>query len=119
MHRPTVGLIAIVLLGTALALWIIPSGLQSHQALLGACLKVGAVMGALWLAHPQLMRLPKWMAAAAGITAVVAAVKPRILFVAVPLLFIVWSLMPSAAKRNSITSRGRQPSDGAPDRSKA
>jgi hypothetical protein len=119
MHRPTIGLLAIVLLGTALTLAIVPSHVSAHQALLGACVKVGAVLGALWLAHPQLMRLPRWMATAAGITAVVAAVKPRILFVAVPLLLAVWSLMPGAAKRNGASRRGQQTADGAADQSKA
>jgi hypothetical protein len=94
MHRPTVGLIAVVLLGTALALALFPSESHSQQALLGACLKIGSVMAALWLAHPQLQRLPAWLATAAVITAVIAALRPRILFVAVPVLFAVWLLKP-------------------------
>jgi hypothetical protein len=57
---------------------------------------VGIVLGALWLALPQLLRFlsktPKWLLVASTIGIVVCAVKPLLLLVAVPLLVLLWFL---------------------------
>ena len=94
MHRPTVGLIAVILLGGALALWLWPRDWGCYQALLGACLRLGAVMAALWLAHPQLRRLPPWLADGLLVTVLLVALRPKLLLLAVPLLVAFWLLRP-------------------------
>ena len=89
MHRPTIGLIAIVLLVVGLATYG-----QSDQTLSSACLRVGVVMAILWFAHPQLSNLPRWAVAAGGVGLFVVARWPRLLVIALPLAVILWLLRP-------------------------
>jgi hypothetical protein len=103
MHRTTVGITAAVLLSAAavFAFWQ-PSGWEGHQPMLsGACLRVGLVLGALWLAHPQLSRLPSWMFGVGAALAVVVALRPKLILLAVPLVVVLWLVKPRASRRNN------------------
>ena len=53
MHRPTIGLIAVVLLVAGFA-----TRGATDEALSAALLRVGLVMVILWFAHPQIKNLP-------------------------------------------------------------
>ncbi len=55
MRRHLLGLIALTSLGLAAALYW-----TTYQAAGAMGLKVGLVLGALWLAWPDLHRLPRW-----------------------------------------------------------
>jgi len=57
INRTLVGVIAVVLLAGAGLFW---ASLGSQHALTGACLKVGSVMAALWLALPTISRHGNW-----------------------------------------------------------
>ena len=94
MHRPTVGLLAIALLGSGIALLIWPQPWDFYQPLLAACWRVGSVMAALWLAHPQVSQLPSWFVATLLITGLVVALRPKLIVVAVPMLLAVWAMRP-------------------------
>ena len=61
MHRPTVGVLAIVLLLAGGVMYF--AGYDEGNALLlqAACLRVGAVLATLWVAHPELSRMRPWM----------------------------------------------------------
>ena len=62
MHRPTVGVLAIILLVGGFAMYL--AGYDEGNAFLlqAALLRVGALLAALWLAHPELSRMRPWMA---------------------------------------------------------
>ena len=94
MHRPTLGIIALVLIVAAIALRLWPQSWGAYEALLGACTRVGLVMGALWLAQPQVARLPSWTFDAILVTGVIVAVRPKLILIAVPLAFAIWLLRP-------------------------
>ncbi|MEX0937292.1 MAG: hypothetical protein WDZ59_05475 [Pirellulales bacterium] len=102
MHRTTVGITAAVLLSTAavLAVWQ-PTGWDGHQPMLAACLRVGLVLGALWLAHPQLSRMPSWLFGVAVALAVVVALRPKLIVLVVPLAIILWLVKPRASRRGN------------------
>jgi len=93
MHRPTIGLIAIVLLVVG---WYTHS--QSDQALSAACLRIGAVMCILWFAQPQLPNLPRWMVAAGAIGLFIIVRWPKFIIYAIPLFAVLWVLRPRAPK---------------------
>ena len=57
MHRPTVGIIALLLLAAAGAVHFFS---PDRQALLAACLRVGMVMAVLWLALPDAKKPVNW-----------------------------------------------------------
>ena len=94
MHRPTVGIIAVVLLASAAALWVWPLDWDGYDALLGACVRIGAVMAAIWLAHPQLVKLPLWLPEAVVVVAIVVALRPKLIIVALPLILLLLWLRP-------------------------
>jgi len=94
MHRPTIGIIALVLLASALLLWLRPLDWGGQQALLAACVRVGVVMSALWLAHPQVSRLPAWFLPTLLVAAIVVAIRPKLIVLAVPLIIALCILRP-------------------------
>ena len=58
-RRPIIGLLSIGLLIAAAFLLLVRGG---NDLVLGsACLRVGLLLGAVWLAYPQVSRIPPWM----------------------------------------------------------
>ena len=98
MHRPTVGIIALVFLGSALALWGWPPDWDDNRFLLAASVRIGLVMAALWLAHPQLVKLPAWLPNIILVAAIVVALRPRLIVIAVPLLLLLLWLRPRVSR---------------------
>ncbi|HWB12594.1 MAG TPA: hypothetical protein VG826_25435 [Pirellulales bacterium] len=81
MHRPTVGLIALVLLAGAACCYFFGWG---STALESAFWRVGLVMALLWLALPELMGVRNKLLLGIFLTVVlVAAIKPKFLPLAV------------------------------------
>lgn len=93
MRRHAVGIIALVLLTSAFALWLWQSD-GDYDMLLGALVRVGMVMGALWLAWPDVQRLPAWTFAAVPILLLVIAVKPKWFLFLLPILIALAVLRP-------------------------
>jgi hypothetical protein len=89
MHRPTIGLIAVVLLVVGMATYN-----QQDQTLPSAALRVGLVMAILWFAYPQLASVPRWLAIVGVVGLVVVARWPRLLVFALPVAFVLWLLRP-------------------------
>ncbi len=87
LHRPTVGLVALLLLGTAGALLLLR---PQEQMWIGACLRVGLVMAGLWLALPTLQRFPWYfvLGAALVVGLLVSLTRPRALAVLVVALVV-------------------------------
>ena len=98
MNRTSLGIVALALLVIGgLVLTQAPRPLdQNAVGFAGGCIRVGMVLGAVWLALPQLLRFlsktPKWLLVASTIGIVVCAVKPLLLLVAIPLLVLLWFL---------------------------
>jgi hypothetical protein len=55
----------------------------------------------LWLAHPQLSRMPSWLFGVAVALAVVVALRPKLIVLAVPLVVILWLVKPRASRRGN------------------
>jgi len=80
MHRPTLGVIALVLLVAGGAGQIWQSSDAGVQQVFNAFWRVGFVLATLWLALPQTRQLPnKLLLIAIVVTAVVLATRPKIL----------------------------------------
>ena len=96
MNRNLLGLIALglLLLGGAITF----GGRATGNALgfAGGCVRVGLVLGALWLAMPQLQsffaKTPRWLLTASAIGLIVVVVKPLLALVVVPVLGLLWFL---------------------------
>ena len=96
MNRTSLGIVALVLLLIGVFVYKYAPTRADSKAFAGGCIRVGIVLGALWLALPQLLRFlsktPKWLLVASTIGIVVCAVKPLLLLVAVPMLVLLWFL---------------------------
>jgi hypothetical protein len=75
MRRHVVGILAIGFLAAAAALLIWP--VVDATFWLGVALRLGIVLGAMWLAWPQLARLPAWLAAVVLVVAAAAVLLAR------------------------------------------
>jgi len=98
MNRASLGIVAIVLLAIGFITWTRGPSDNSAVSFAAGCIRVGIVLGALWLALPQLLRFlsqtPKWLLVASTIGIVACAVKPWLLVVAIPLLGLLWFFGP-------------------------
>ena len=98
-RRHAMGSIALVLLAIGIAFTIWPPSEAAAKFLQGSCIKSGLVLGAAWLAYPQLNRLPGWAFSGLMVFLVAAAARPRVVMALsryavflVPLLFAIWLL---------------------------
>lgn len=98
MKRSLLGLVALVSLVIGIGLLLLAPRDENNTALsvAGGLIRVGLVIGALWLAWPSitglLSRTPKWMLTAAAIGIVVCVVRPQLLLIVVPILLGLWFL---------------------------
>ncbi|HUY31801.1 MAG TPA: hypothetical protein VMV69_03405 [Pirellulales bacterium] len=100
MHRPTLGVIALVLLiaGGAGQIWA--SSDAGVQQVLIAFWRVGFVLATLWLALPQTRRLPnKLLLVAIVVIAVVLATRPKIVPILLGFLLLFALLRPRIRAR--------------------
>ena len=93
MHRPTIGLIAVVLLVAGFA-----TRGASDEALSSALMRVGLVMAILWFAHPQIKNLPKWWVAIGAVALFLVTRFPKLLVVIIPIAAVLWFLGPRARR---------------------
>jgi len=96
MNRISLGIVAIALVVIGvLAMVQYPS---EGAAFAGACIRVGLVLGALWLSLPQITyvwsKTPRWLLIVAGVALVVCVVNPWYFVAAVPILAALWFLGP-------------------------
>jgi hypothetical protein len=93
MHRPTVGILALALLAGAAAIYLGLPGDEWYAAMAGM-FRMGLVLAALWLAEPQLRRLPGWAIFGVVAVMVVLALRPRLFLLAVIVLIVAAILRP-------------------------
>lgn len=95
MQRATLGISAAALLLGALGVW---AALPDQSPVWGAMLRVGIVLGVVWMAVPNFKRIsdrvPKWLLFATVVGACVVLWKWQTLFVVGPILVALWMLVP-------------------------
>ncbi|MBQ3387830.1 MAG: hypothetical protein IJG60_01290 [Thermoguttaceae bacterium] len=72
----------------------------ADELTLGAFLRTAVVMSLLWLAWPQLARMPRWLCVTVPAAALVAAFQPRVLFVLIPGLLLYGFVRPKPKKKD-------------------
>jgi hypothetical protein len=98
MNRTALGLTALLLVVIGSIVVVRGPADGSASGFASGCLRVGFVLGALWLAWPQIMaflaRAPRWLLVASGIGLIIGAARPWLLLIIVPALGVLWFLGP-------------------------
>ena len=114
MRRHLLGLASLLLLAVGVYFWLfVPPGEHENQFLHGGCVKAGSLLAAVWLAYPQLERMPEWIFAAILVVSLIIAVRPRaaillvqIFLFSLPLWPLFWVFKPAKGK-SSKTKAGK------------
>jgi len=106
MHRPTLGAITLLLFAAALYCRVFHP--EAGAAVIGPCLRVGAVLAALWFAHPQLQRMPRWIVITLLVSLLIVSWKPKALLVALPVLLVLLVLRPRRPRKTVVLSETRE-----------
>ncbi|RCS55954.1 hypothetical protein DTL42_00760 [Bremerella cremea] len=96
--RNQIGIVALVMLVAAAGIWLFHGDDSAYLPIQGSLLKVGLVLGAVWLAFPQLSKLPIWLATFAVGSVLVVVLFKKAAIVVIPLLVVVWLLRPRPPK---------------------
>lgn len=92
--RARAGWIAVILWIAALA----ALALGCDELTVGAFLRTAVCMSLLWLAWPQLSRLPRWLYVSVLVVGLAASIVPRVLLLLIPLLLLYGFLRPKPKK---------------------
>ncbi len=91
-RRFTLGVLAaLLLLAGAFIVYAEPWEGEA-KAMGSAFLRVGIVLGATWLALPELQKVPKWMFVSLLIAVVIVAWRPPTVVIVAPALMLLWAL---------------------------
>jgi hypothetical protein len=82
MHRPTLGVISLVLIIGGAFFMLRPIDGDSYMGAISV--RAGLVLGSVWVALPNIRRAPRWLLWAVSVLAVVLIVRPRLLLYALP-----------------------------------
>ena len=103
MNRTLLGLCSLVLLMLAGVTRASGANDSTRMSFAAGCLRVGLVLGAMWLALPQIQRIlaktPRWLLVALAIGLVVIVVRPILALVVIPALIALWVLGPRLATK--------------------
>lgn len=94
MRRRLLGIIAIILLvGGSVGLYLAGGSTTQLGLFLGACARSGALLGALWLAFPQIVelsqRVPPWLLGSIVVGGIAIMIRPRNIVLVGPLLIVL------------------------------
>jgi hypothetical protein len=77
VRRRILGVVAFAFLaaGAALWFWQPPDAIRQFETL---CWRMGTLLGAWWLAWPDLSRLPRWLLLALPVLGLIVVLRPRV-----------------------------------------
>jgi hypothetical protein len=92
MRRHILGILAVLFLLAGVVF-----GLYRYDQFQGECWRTGSVLLMLWLAYPDLCRVPVWVLLVLPVAVVVVLRRPRWLWALIPALLLVAFLKPRKA----------------------
>ncbi|NMC21388.1 MAG: hypothetical protein GYA33_13330 [Thermogutta sp.] len=112
LQRHLIGVLGLVLIGGAVYYLIVPPSGEFHLMFEAACRRMGIVCVLLWLAYPEVMRLPAWLALCVPFVTAVVVFRPRYALVLVPLVLLILFLRPRRRGKASHKEKAKRPSGG-------
>jgi hypothetical protein len=110
MRRIVLGILAIVFVVGGVSVYTF--GLIKESYAIGAgAIRIGLVLGAFWLAWPQLVRIPWWFVQIGLAGTLVVAVRPKAALLVLPILLALWMVRPrkKGTIRKPAPQKGRSP----------
>ena len=96
--RILLGILTVGLLGVGFVMLVTPGWQGTATAYAGGFIKAGLVLGALWLALPQLtaffQKTPRWLLIGGGIGIAIATLNWQLLILIVPVVAALWFFAP-------------------------
>lgn len=93
-----IGVIALVLLATGVAVWWHPLPWPWYESLKAACFRLGPFLAVLWLAYPQVKKLPPWLVWTVPLLVALLVLRPRWFLLALPVVVLLAILQPRRRK---------------------
>lgn len=93
-QRHLIGALGLALIVGAIRYLIVPPSNEFHLMFEAACRRMGILCVLLWLAYPELKKLPSWLALTVPFVTAVVVFRPRYGLVLVPLVLLILFLRP-------------------------
>jgi hypothetical protein len=100
MRRVVLGILAIAFVGGGVAAYYF-GWFEDSYAIGAGAIRIGLVLGAFWLAWPQLARIPWWFVQAGLVGTLVVAVRPKAAVLVLPILAALWMIRPRKKTRTT------------------
>jgi len=111
-QRHLIGVLGLVLIGGAIYYLIVPPTSEFHLMSEAACRRMGILCVLLWLAYPEVKKLPAWLALSVPFVTAVVVFRPRYALVLVPLVLMILFLRPKSRGKTSPKETAKRPSAG-------
>ena len=103
--RSQIGLISLTTLLVSGGIWLFAEDQAYYGPIQAALLRIGLVLGAVWIGYPQISKLPIWLATI-GIGSILAVLLfKKAAIIVIPLLILIWLLRPRPSKKRNSTNR--------------
>ena len=91
MQRLAFGILALMFFAASayLGIWASDDVEPFYYSIL---LRVGIVLAALWLAYPELLRIPPWMYGMLAVAVSAVMIQPRLIIIVAPMVVFIWLL---------------------------
>ncbi len=99
MRRHLIGILGLLLLLGVLVTWNWEPDSAWGTQIRAGCWRLGPLLIILWLAFPQVERVPAWLWVYIIIVLVLAAWKPKLLLIAIPIIVVLAVLKPRFGRR--------------------
>lgn len=98
MKRIILAVVAVACLASGGGLMAFGNTESILYAASGSLIRIGLVLGAIWLAMPHLVRIPPWFGQLLLVASLIVAARPRAAWVLVPVVAAAWVLRPRRGK---------------------
>jgi len=93
MQRHAFGILALISLATGLYYQCLDAE-GFHQLIEGVTIRIGLVLGALWLAYPDLKKVPRWFYPVLLTAVAIVIIRPKLIVLVAPTVIAIWILTP-------------------------
>ncbi len=93
-----IGAMSLVLLLLGVAVWWHPLPWPWYESLKAACFRLGPFLAVLWLAYPQVRKLPVWLLWTVPVLVALLVLRPRWFLLALPIVVLLAILQPRKRK---------------------